>query len=203
MLIVGLHPNAEQPMNRAQSLSISIISATATLFFVNACCHRAARNGSSSATTAPKPQVSTVMDPGIAKVIDSYRSAVRAKDADAFMRLYDDHARIFDAWDTWSYEDAGAWRKSVEDWFSSVDTPGIEVRMDDVRVASDQGLAIVDAMITYAGVSAEGKELHSLQNRITWALKLAGNDWKIIHEHTSIPVDFEKSKPIFQPKKAR
>jgi ketosteroid isomerase-like protein len=38
-------------------------------------------------------------------------------------------------------------------------------------------------------VSEEGKELRSLDNRITLALRRTGSEWKIFHEHTSGPID--------------
>ena len=44
-------------------------------------------------------------------------------------------------------------------------------------------------------VEREGKELRSMDNRITWVLrKNSEGAWKIVHEHTSAPVDFETGK---------
>ena len=47
---------------------------------------------------------------------------------------------------------------------------------------------------TYTAISAEGKELRSLDNRITLALRRVGNEWKIFHEHTSGPIDHKTMK---------
>jgi ketosteroid isomerase-like protein len=33
-----------------------------------------------------------------------------------------------------------------------------------------------------------------MENRLTWALERRGGEWKIVHEHTSAPADFETAK---------
>ncbi len=138
----------------------------------------------------------------IVHVLEAYKAAVFSKDVDAFMRLYDQQVRVFDAWGVWSYEGAAAWRGMIEGWFSSLGNERVKVTMDDVQTAGGQELAVVSAIVSYAGVSAEGEDLRSMQNRITWALKPEGSDWKIVHEHTSAPIDFNDSKAILQRQKA-
>ena len=50
----------------------------------------------------------------------AYRTAVYDKDVESFLRLYDPDVRVFDAWGVWQHEGAQAWRKAVENWFSSL-----------------------------------------------------------------------------------
>ncbi len=50
----------------------------------------------------------------IRRVLDSYESAVLAKDVEAFMRLYHPTVRVFDTWGVWLYEGAPSWRRAVE-----------------------------------------------------------------------------------------
>ncbi len=138
----------------------------------------------------------------IMHVLEAYQAAVFNKDVDAFMRLYDQQVRVFDAWGVWSYEGAAAWRGMIEGWFSSLGAERVKVTMDDVQIAGGQELAVVSAIVSYAGVSAEGEDLRAMQNRITWALKPEGSGWKIVHEHTSAPIDFNDSKAILQRQKA-
>ena len=141
-------------------------------------------------------------DNAIIQVFMAYKAAVFEKDVDAFMRLYDPEVRVFDTWGVWSYEGTAAWRKMIEEWFTSLGAERVKVKMDDVQTAAGQELAVVSAIITYAGVSAEGEELRAMQNRLTWALKPEGSAWKIVHEHTSAPVGFNDSKAILQREKA-
>ena len=52
-------------------------------------------------------------------------------------------------------------------------------------------------VVTYAGLSAEGEELRSMQNRLTWALRVSGHVLRITHEHTSAPIGFEIRRRFF------
>lgn len=131
-------------------------------------------------------------------VIEAYRQAVFDQDTDAFMRLYNPDARVFDSWETWSYESAAAWRKSVHDWLSSLGQDRVRVTVDDVRVWGERPMLVVSAVFRYAAFSSTGVELRSMQNRLTWALRPDSDSWKIVHEHTSLPVRAEDAKAIFK-----
>ncbi|MBC7705630.1 MAG: hypothetical protein H7274_17005 [Rhodoferax sp.] len=54
----------------------------------------------------------------------------------------------------------------------------------------------MSAFASYAAISAEGRELRSMQNRISWVLKSRGHVLRIVHEHTSAPIGFEDTKAI-------
>ena len=137
-------------------------------------------------------------DKSITRVLESYKAAVYAKDVAAFMRLYDPSVRVFDTWGVWSYEGADAWQRAVEGWFTSLGTEKVKVTFDDVASSAVPGFAIVSAMVTYAGVSAQGEPLRAMQNRLSWALKTSGHVLRVIHEHTSAPVGFDDAKAILR-----
>jgi ketosteroid isomerase-like protein len=138
------------------------------------------------------------IDPAIAKILAAYQSAVRAKDVEAFMRLYDPAVRVFDAWGIWSYENAETWQVAVEGWFASNPTEQVKVAFDDVRSVVTPAFTSVTAIVTYAAVSAEGGPLRAMQNRLTWILRTSGHVLRIVHEHTSAPAGFEDGKVILQ-----
>ena len=142
--------------------------------------------------------MTTEIDKPVAQVLEAYRAAVHARDVDALMRLYDPAVRVFDTWGVWSYESAGAWRTAVEGWFTSLGTERVRVTFDDVRVSPGRDNVLVSAIVTYAGVSAQGETLRSMQNRLTWALRLGGHVLRIVHEHTSVPVGFDDAKALLQ-----
>lgn len=137
----------------------------------------------------------------VLRVLEAYKAAVLEKDVDAFMRLYDQKVRVFDMWGVWSYEGAAAWRKMIETWFGSLGNELVKVSMDDVQATAGRELAMVSAIVTYAGVSAEEEELRAMQNRLTWVLKPEGGAWKIVHEHTSAPVGFDDAKAVLRREK--
>ncbi len=132
------------------------------------------------------------------KVLDDYKSAVYAKDVDGFVALYDADVRIFDMWGQWLYDGVEAWRGMVEDWFGSLGAERVVVEMDDVQIVMADDLAVIHSFITYKGVSAEGQELRAMQNRLTNVLKQKDGLWKIIHQHSSAPANFETGKVMFR-----
>lgn len=125
------------------------------------------------------------------EMLEAYAAAVRAKDVEAFLALYADDARTFDLWGVWSYDGKEALRAMVEEWFGSVGTDLIGVEFDDVRAEMGADVAGLSAFTTFRGISAEGEELRSMNNRLTWLLRRDGGGWKITHEHTSAPAGDE------------
>lgn len=137
-------------------------------------------------------------DPQVRRALDTYKSAVLAKNVETFMHVYAPDVRVFDAWGQWSCEGAAAWRVVVEGWFRSLGSETCRVAFDDVRIVGDGGFAAMSAIVTYAGVSALGEPLRSLQNRISWVLKTSGHVLRVVHEHTSAPIGFDDAKAILQ-----
>ena len=132
--------------------------------------------------------------------LETYKSAVLAKNAETLMHLYAPEARVFDAWGTWSYEGAAAWRVAVEGWFASLGSELCRVTFDEVQIVDGSGFAAMSAIVTYAATSAQGQEIRAMQNRISWLLKTSGHVLRIVHEHTSAPIGFEDAKAILERK---
>jgi uncharacterized protein (TIGR02246 family) len=131
-------------------------------------------------------------------VLDAYQAAVHAKDADALMALYIPDVRVFDAWGVWSYEGKEAWRKPVQNWFSSLGKDGALVEFEDVRIHVMGATLAVSAIARYAGVSADDGKQKSMHNRLTWVLQVDNGVARIAHEHTSAPIDFDNNTAILQ-----
>ena len=136
------------------------------------------------------------LEPATQQVLGTYKSAVHARDVDAFMRLYDPKVRVFDTWGIWSYDGAAAWRVAIEGWFASLGTERVKVSFDDVDVLGAGEFRSLSAIVTYAGVSAQGEPLRTMQNRLTWTLRMSGHVLRVVHEHTSAPIGFDDQKAI-------
>ena len=128
--------------------------------------------------------------------LDRYAAAVLARDADGLLALYDPDVRVFDTWAVWSYDGAVAWRAAVDGWFGSLVDERCRVTFDDVRIVGDAGLAAMSAVVTYTAITPDGAALRSMQNRIDWVLRAGGDRWRVVHEHTSVPVGFDDGKAI-------
>lgn len=131
-------------------------------------------------------------------MLNAYIAAVYDRDAEAFLRLYDTQARVYDTWGVWAYEGTASRRQAIEGWFSSLGDERVRVSFDDVHTTQDQALAMLVATGRYAAISADGVEIRSMQNRLTWALQRKNGDWSIVHEHTSVPIGFSDLKGILQ-----
>lgn len=141
--------------------------------------------------------MSEAHDPFV-QALNAYKAAVYAKDVDAFAALYDDDVHVFDMWGAWSLRGIEAWRGMAVDWFSSLGTERVVVDADDMQSTVIGDLAVGHAILTYTALSATGETLRSLDNRITLALRKAGDSWKIFHEHTSAPIDHLSTKAMLQ-----
>jgi ketosteroid isomerase-like protein len=139
---------------------------------------------------------SNEIEKSLERVLASYQNAVLAKNVQAFISLYDPKVRVFDAWGVWSYEGAQAWQVAVEGWFTSLGSESVGVTFDDVQTSLGADWAMLGAIVTYAGISAQGERLRAMQNRLTWGLRTSGHVLRIFHEHTSAPIGFNDSKAI-------
>lgn len=135
----------------------------------------------------------------LAHLFKAYQTAVLFKDVDRMMALYDDDVRLFDAWNAWVCEGAPLWRKVVEHWFEALGTDTVEVSIEDARADGDAGLVVASATVTFTAFSQAGERLRSMRNRMTWALAQRSGSWKIVHQHSSLPIDLDSLKAILQP----
>lgn len=129
-------------------------------------------------------------------MLDAYSQAVATRDVQAFLNLYDPAVRVFDAWQTWSYDGEDAWRECIRGWFAGIDR--VDVSFEDVRLETAEDFAALTALTTYAAVGADGTRIREMQNRLTWILRSGSGRWRIVHEHTSAPIDFAHSNAILR-----
>ena len=124
----------------------------------------------------------------ITALFETYKRAVFEKDVEAFLSIFDENVYIFDMWE-WTYEGLAAWRKMAGGWFGSLGTERVVVTFDDIQIQAAGEMGFASAFVRFAAISETGEELRYLQNRLTWVAQKKAGVWKIIHEHTSGPVD--------------
>jgi ketosteroid isomerase-like protein len=120
---------------------------------------------------------------------ETYKSSVLNKDVDTLMALYDKDFIAFDMWGRWSYVGEGPWREMNQRWLGSLGSESVAVEFDDINTVSGGGVACANATVTYKALSETGEVLRSMQNRLTWVAKQNNGAWKIVHQHTSAPID--------------
>ena len=137
--------------------------------------------------------MSQTTDP-VQEALARYSAAAHDKDVDAFVSLYADDVHVFDMWNSWELRGIAGWRAMAAGWFSSLGNERVVVTASDVASSVTGEMALGHATLTFTAISAEGKELRSLDNRITLALRRTAGAWRIFHEHTSGPIDHKTMK---------
>jgi ketosteroid isomerase-like protein len=134
----------------------------------------------------------------VSAALYGYKTAVYDKNIEAFAALYDAEIEAFDMWGDWSCKGIDAWRGIVAGWFGSLGSERVVVGIHDVQAYAATDFAAGHAFLSYTAVSPEGKELRSMMNRITLILSKTAESWKVVHQHTSAPVDFNSMKVTLQ-----
>jgi uncharacterized protein (TIGR02246 family) len=133
----------------------------------------------------------------VTTMFENYTSRVLSKDVEAFLELYAHDTLVFDAWGTWEFAGVDAWRPMVTMWFESLGDKLCEARFTEVVATVRDDVAFAHAAVRYAEVTADGEQVDSMMNRITVTLEKRDGEWKITHEHTSMPLDMQSAKGIF------
>jgi uncharacterized protein (TIGR02246 family) len=131
-------------------------------------------------------------------LLQLYKNAVLEKNLNAYACIFDEKVRAFDMWGEWVYDGLDAWLGMAKGWFGSLGTDRDIVDFEDIQIETSDELGIVTAIVKFTAVSEKGEALRYLQNRLTWIARKKDGVWKIIHQHTSGPVDFETMKVILQ-----
>src|ERR1700733_4045731 len=134
----------------------------------------------------------------LASLYQIYRNAIFRKDLDAFASIFDENVRVFDMWVQWSYDGLPAWREMAKGWFESLGTDRDVVTFDDVRIEGSDELATLTAFVKFTAISEAGGELRVRENRLTWVARKKEGSWKIIHQHSSGPIDFKTMKVVLK-----
>jgi ketosteroid isomerase-like protein len=134
----------------------------------------------------------------VQEALARYSAAAYDRNVDAFVSLYADDVHVFDMWNSWELQGIEAWRKMAAGWFSSLGDERVVVTARDVASSQSIDLAVGHATLTYTAISVDGRELRSLDNRITIALRRVGSVWKIFHEHTSGPIDHKTMSGVIK-----
>src|SRR5437660_918726 len=126
---------------------------------------------------------------------DRFVAAVKAKDVDAIMKVYvpDQSLFVFDVTPPRQYVGAAAYRKDWQEFLDSFNGP-ITVELTDLDITTDDSLAYGHSIQRVAGTDKQGKKL-DLTVRVTDVYKKINDNWLVIHEHVSVPVDLDTGKP--------
>lgn len=132
----------------------------------------------------------------IRNLLTRWEAAFRAKDANAVMSCYapGDVVVAFDIVPPLAKIGRDAYRQNYEEFFAMFSGP-LEVELRDVRIVAAADVAFLHCFDRMSGTLQSGEHF-DLWLRVTSGLRKLDGEWRIIHDHVSVPVDFETGKAI-------
>jgi ketosteroid isomerase-like protein len=126
--------------------------------------------------------------------IESWTTALRAKDLDGLMAHYTQDILVFDLAPPLQYKGAVAYRKNWADWFPSFQGPvGYEIR--DLSITTGGDVAFSSSLNRITGTRTSG-ENSDVWVRATVGFRKIGGKWMIAHEHFSVPINMENFEGV-------
>ena len=119
-------------------------------------------------------------------LIDDWAKALRNKDADGIVSRYAAHSVMFVMAPPLQYTaDNSAGKNGIEEWFATWDGPiGYEIR--DVKITASDDVAFSHSLNRMNGTKTDGAKV-DMWLRETLCFRKVGGQWKITHQHESVP----------------
>jgi uncharacterized protein (TIGR02246 family) len=122
----------------------------------------------------------------IRSVIDTWASAMRSKDADGVVSQYaPDNVKFILAPPLQYTKDHPFDKKSLQEWFSSFQGP-IDYENRDLDITAGNDVAFCHSLNRMMATTTKGEKV-DLWFRETLGFRKIAGQWKIAHEHSSVP----------------
>lgn len=131
-------------------------------------------------------------------VLERYIDAIQTLNKQAMDNLYARELRMFDMTSPFELRGAGAFAQRVDQWFDDTADMNMNAEASSVESKIVDGMAYMTMFMRYSDTDKDGAQ-NGMTNRLTWVLVPDGDDWKILHEHTSVPLNEEDMSPQFEP----
>jgi ketosteroid isomerase-like protein len=120
-----------------------------------------------------------------------YKQAAWDKDIERMIRLYDDDVIIYDMWANGYQTGLTEWSGVIKDWLGSLGEENVNVIFEMIEIHESGDVGFASALITYQAISADDTILRSMRNRLTIGFQKRNDTWKVVHQHTSAPINSE------------
>lgn len=122
-----------------------------------------------------------------------YQRSAWEKDPGSMIELYDDNVLVFDLWEKGYQEGLKDWSAAIEDWLGSLGPERVRVMFEMVDIRESGTLGLASAIVKYEAITVDNSILRSMKNRITLGLTKKDGKWRVMHQHSSAPIDDELS----------
>ncbi len=132
----------------------------------------------------------------IQDVLARWDKAFLAKDLDGVMSMYAPANALvaYDVSAPLQYKGKDSYRKSYETFFAAYEGP-LELERRDARTLVDGDLAVFNALERISGTLKTGQK-SSVWVRATAVFRRIDGKWSDVHDHISVPVDFDKGAAL-------
>lgn len=118
-----------------------------------------------------------------------YKQSAWNKDTKSMIALYHDNVVIFDMWNQGHQTGLTEWSTVIKDWLGSLGEEKVNMIFDMIEIHEDNDVGFGSALITYQAISTSNTILRSMKNRVTLGFIKQKGEWKVIHQHTSAPIN--------------
>jgi uncharacterized protein (TIGR02246 family) len=132
----------------------------------------------------------------IKALYDNWAKAFEARDINGIMAVYapGDKLIAYDVVPPLQYKGKDAYRKDYLEFLSQYDGP-IHVEYRDMGILSSGDLGVIHALERFTGKLKNGQR-SDLWLRATSAVQKINGKWLIVHDHISVPIDFDSGKAV-------
>jgi ketosteroid isomerase-like protein len=120
-----------------------------------------------------------------------YKQSAWEKDIETMIGLYHHDVVIFDMWMQGYQTGLTGWSIVIKDWLGSLRDEKVNVIFEMIQIHEGENVGFGSALITYQAISTDNTIIRSMRNRITIGFHREKDVWKVIHQHTSSPIDSE------------
>ncbi len=147
-------------------------------------------------TKGPRAATTNNDEIEIRALLDRWAKAFEARDIDLIMSNYasGDAVVAYDIAPPLQYKGKEAYRKDYQEFLAQYDGP-IHVEYRDMRVLSSGDVGFVHALERFTG-KLKGGQPSDMWLRYTGGLRKIDGRWLIVHDHVSVPTDFESGKAL-------
>ena len=127
-------------------------------------------------------------------VVDKLVQAIRRKDVDGAMSVFGPHVVSFDLGPPLRHGGGDDFRRHWQALFDAYEGT-IEYELRDLVIETGAGVAFVHSL-NRTGGTLRGGTRSARWLRWTACLVRIGDQWRIVHEHVSVPVDVEAGEAL-------
>jgi ketosteroid isomerase-like protein len=130
----------------------------------------------------------------IRQLFDTWAKAFEAKNVDGVMAMYAPNVTAFDIVPPLQFRGADAYRKDYSEFFGQFSGP-LHVEAPNMQIEVSGDTAFAYGLERLTGKTTNGAPV-DMWLRYTEGLKRIDGQWRVVHEHISVPADMATGKAV-------